>query len=493
MCLSKQSLRRLASRRAMLAVQPLEERINQDADDGGGWGWPGGGGHMPPTVVINQFAQQADPTTIPAVKFAVTFSAPVSGFGTEDIALWQSTAGGPLMASVSGQGANYTVTVTGMNSGGQVVAQVKAFSALDSSNYWNLASTSTDNTVTYRTPGNGSTVYDADGDQVRLRLTGPGQVKYFLNDSDFDGRGSIERIELSGTDPSRSILNVEVVKAAGTGNGLIDLGSITGSGLKAVNARSANLTGTGIDLIEALGSLVIGNVQNGADIVAHGTVAQKTKIAMGTVDDGTTIDLGSGISSLTANAMGNGTLIAPNIGTINIRGNFATDIQVDGTGVDPVRGMALKSLKVDGAITGSDIFVNGNVGSVLANSFVDSRLFAGYSGADDGSGDFNLNASVTSVRITGKTDAFLNSYLIASAFKNVSLASVDTDNGGTTFGIVADRTIAKATISGHKTGVNQAGTLLADMGDFEVKVRTSFVGSFGGLNHNETVVRTVTR
>ena len=52
-------------------------------------------------------------------------------------------------ANVTGSGANYTVTVTGMNGFGTVVASIPAAAAIDGSGIATLASTSTDNTVTF--------------------------------------------------------------------------------------------------------------------------------------------------------------------------------------------------------------------------------------------------------------------------------------------------------------------------------------------------------
>ena len=95
------------------------------------------------------------------------------------------------------------------------------------------------------------------------------------------------------------------------------------------------------------------------------------------------------------------------------------------------------------------IRVGGNVSSVTAGSFIESRLFAGYDGPDNGSGPFNVTnpAVVGSFTVTGKTDAFDNSYLIASGIKTVSLKSIEEDNGGTLFGIYADQSIRSVTVT----------------------------------------------
>src|SRR5687767_13491099 len=104
----------------------------------------------PPTVTINQAAGQADPTSASPVLFTVTFSEAVTGFATGDVTL--SGTAGATTAIVSGSGAIYTVTVSGMTNSGTVIASINAGVAIDAGSNPNLASTSTDNTVTYNVP-----------------------------------------------------------------------------------------------------------------------------------------------------------------------------------------------------------------------------------------------------------------------------------------------------------------------------------------------------
>jgi hypothetical protein len=103
----------------------------------------------PPSVSINQAAGQADPTGSSPITLDVLFSEPVSGFTGADVSFAGSTAGGTLAASVSGGPAAYTVTVSGMTTGGIVSASIPADVAQDAATNTNTASTSTDNTVTF--------------------------------------------------------------------------------------------------------------------------------------------------------------------------------------------------------------------------------------------------------------------------------------------------------------------------------------------------------
>ena len=94
----------------------------------------------PPTVTIKQNPSQPDSTNAPPIIFDVVFSEPVQNFETGDIAL--SGSAGANSAVVSGSGANYTVTVSGMTQSGTVIVpNIPANVAQDLSGKQNTAST----------------------------------------------------------------------------------------------------------------------------------------------------------------------------------------------------------------------------------------------------------------------------------------------------------------------------------------------------------------
>ncbi len=102
-----------------------------------------------PTVTINQASGQADPTAAAPINFTVTFSAPVTGFDSTDVTL-TSTAGS-VYAVVTGGTSVYNVAVYGMSVSGTVTATIAADRAVSiSGNHPSQASTSTDNTVSFR-------------------------------------------------------------------------------------------------------------------------------------------------------------------------------------------------------------------------------------------------------------------------------------------------------------------------------------------------------
>lgn len=101
-----------------------------------------------PTVTINQASGQADPTAASPINFTVVFSEAITGFTDTDVQL--SGTAGATSAVVTGGPTTYNVAVSGMTANGTVIASIPANAAASStSGVSNLASTSTDNTVTY--------------------------------------------------------------------------------------------------------------------------------------------------------------------------------------------------------------------------------------------------------------------------------------------------------------------------------------------------------
>ena len=83
------------------------------------------------------------------MAFDVEFDQPVAGFDASALSL--SGTAGPSTVVVSGGGSSYTVTVSGMTQDGTVIVTVAAgaVTAILAPNDPNVASTSTDNQVTY--------------------------------------------------------------------------------------------------------------------------------------------------------------------------------------------------------------------------------------------------------------------------------------------------------------------------------------------------------
>jgi cyclophilin family peptidyl-prolyl cis-trans isomerase len=99
----------------------------------------------PPTVTVNQAADQADPTNAATINFTVVFSEPVTGFGDDDVTITGAT--NATVTAISGT--TYNVAVTGMTDDGTVIVTLPAGAAVDAAGNPNTASTSDDNSVTY--------------------------------------------------------------------------------------------------------------------------------------------------------------------------------------------------------------------------------------------------------------------------------------------------------------------------------------------------------
>ncbi|MCB0740710.1 MAG: M36 family metallopeptidase, partial [Chitinophagaceae bacterium] len=106
-------------------------------------------GPVNPTVTIDQAVAQADPTSNTPINFTVVFDQPVTGFATGDVDLSSSTAPGTLVGTVTGTGTTYNVAVSGMTGDGTVIATIPANVCVNTNSDPNLASTSTDNSVTW--------------------------------------------------------------------------------------------------------------------------------------------------------------------------------------------------------------------------------------------------------------------------------------------------------------------------------------------------------
>jgi Right handed beta helix region/Calx-beta domain len=307
-----------------------------------------------------------------------------------------------------------------------------------------------------------ATFIDGDGDIATVALSGKqGSATVYITDPDGDGHGPIEWIVLSGTSATASKLTITDKKAkGGIGDGHVTIGDITGAGLKSITAKGSDLIGTvGVNLTSYLGSLTVANITNGGDIITTGAPPAKpanlgTTITAGVISDGTDIAItGAPLTKLTAISVGVGNISAPSVGTISVTGKAATkavaaipgdfksNLTIAGTGLGAVKNpVALKSLTAKGAV--SNVLINvgsgagtiGNVGKVTVGSFDNSRLFAGYAGADDGS-SMTPTGTIAGFN-TGKVGPFKKSYVIADNIKSVSLTTVDTANAGTKFGFV---------------------------------------------------------
>lgn len=175
---------------------------------------------VPPTVTINQAAGQDDPTSLSPIAFTVVFSEDVTGFDGSDITLGGSA--GATSAIVMGGPSTYDVTVSGMTGTGTVVASVPSAAAVDLAGNASLASSSTDNTVSYDSDMPTVTVEQAAG-QADPTNTSPVlfQVTFSEAVSGFDGSdvvlGGTAGATTAAVSGGPSVYTVAVSGMTGTG------------------------------------------------------------------------------------------------------------------------------------------------------------------------------------------------------------------------------------------------------------------------------------
>jgi trimeric autotransporter adhesin len=309
----------------------------------------------------------------------------------------------------------------------------------------------------------GESFVESDGDKVTLKLSPAtvGTLQYYLT----DGAEPIDRIVLTNTSSTKSTVTLSVKKASGA-NGTTDVREVIGSGVKTLNLAKANLSGVGINLGGPLGSLTVGNVSSGADILAAGNKSLKTTIKAGAIGDGTVVNVGNNLTSFTAASVGDSDILAPSIGTLLVKGNFSGDVTINGSGVAAGK-PALRTFRVLGAVSNSEIDVTGSVSAVTVGSFTNSHLFAGLTGPV-GPGAFTTGAAIASFQTTSKAGTFANSSVAADVIKSVSLWNVTGGNGGTPFGVFADTSIG--TVKIRSTGTVYRNPTDDGFQDFKVKV-----------------------
>jgi hypothetical protein len=102
---------------------------------------------VPVPVTIDQAADQADPAVTSTINFTVVFNEPVSDFITGEVTLGGTA--GATTAIVTGSGTTYNVAVSGMTQPGTVIAMIGPGVAHDAMGNPNLASTTSDNIVSF--------------------------------------------------------------------------------------------------------------------------------------------------------------------------------------------------------------------------------------------------------------------------------------------------------------------------------------------------------
>jgi len=239
-----------------------------------------------------------------------------------------------------------------------------------------------------------ATYTDASGDAVTIMLKGPGSGRVRFTAT---RPADASAIELTGTTAASSLL-------IRTGPGGTTTGDVTVDGaLKALTGKLADLNGN-TTLTGALGKVQVRTVA--------------------------------------------GAITTPALRQIVCKGDFTADVSTGTIG----------TLKIAGALAGANLRAATSIGKVMAASIRDSRLFAGVADAvttlPATLADFsNPAATIGGVSVKSRAGAvasgFSNSLIAAPTVGKLSLGPIQTLNGGTPFGVAADRI---ASISGVAVG-----------------------------------------
>ncbi len=311
---------------------------------------------------------------------------------------------------------------------------------------------------------------NANTDLVTITLQSAGQMEASPTSTPLN-------IAMSGID-STTTLSVKVKKGK-TGTGLVQVGSITGDGdIASISAPGVDLASNGVVQVNGfLRSLSLHDIFNGGTVTVRGVSSQNMTIVAHDIQDGTTADVGSRIKTLTAARFGVGTIIAPSIGTMSIKGDKRNGIPGDCAALIVISGgsnqTALGSLAVSGSLSNAAVDVaNGSVGSVSAVTMIDSLVYVGYAPTNTNAplsgGAFVPDLRLGSVSVKSSSNGFINSYLAAAEMGKISLGSVQTNNVAVPFGVIATQSISSVSVKVPKFKWSPSGANDQPLGDFHV-------------------------
>jgi hypothetical protein len=217
-----------------------------------------------------------------------------------------------------------------------------------------------------------------------------------------------------------------------------------------------------------LGSVkVLGGLESGTWNVAGKT----SRIATGGVDSGWTGTFGD-VANFTVTGNMAGSITANSINAMNV--GTLTNANIDLTRPFAANATALNRLNVRSAISGTRIRSDANIGTVSAESISGSSIFAGVANGGGGGAaralptdatSFVNPASIKSVTVRSRgTPSFVGSNIVASSLGRLNLGTVQTNNGGTPYGVAANDI---ASIQGQRsdTGETARAARLTDPSD----------------------------
>lgn len=311
---------------------------------------------------------------------------------------------------------------------------------------------------------------DADGTVATITLKGGTAVVHFAGTNVTQTTQKNHSIVVSGTGLQVSGITATGTSAASTltitakgGDGVLLVGGLTADGgLRSINARTTDLTGT-ISLGGPIGQLNVGAIGSTSAATLTASTVGHISVAHDAVLDLTTAAVQS----------------------FAVKGSLhGSTLTLSGTGND------LKSLTA-GTLVDTTIRSAGSIGTIAAGQMTGDKIYAGI-GTLSGNqtlpaaaSDFVTAATISTIRVKkGKASAtFSDTAIAASSIGNASLGSVGLSNGGRTFGLAsrnirtvtgADATSGKAFRLTKLTTPTDTAALLTQQGitpqDFVVRL-----------------------
>jgi hypothetical protein len=261
-------------------------------------------------------------------------------------------------------------------------------------------------------------IVDASGHKVSFNMKGPGtgELVFFST----SGNDNIGELILSGTDATTSLTI--------TGTTPIAKVSVTNA-IGTFTAKQVDLTGD-MTVTGGLGKFAVANASNGTISIGSGntliaTIGKLTNESLNSAEP---------IKSLIATQWATtgstrGTLSAPSIDSLRVRGDFNEDV-----------GVGVLTKFQTGSITASAIRASTSIDTLTTGNATGSEIFAGVQSSVTAmpvtAADFTTSASIKTINIRG---TFSNSQIAGWNISSVNLRSIQTSNGGTVFGIAGNK------------------------------------------------------
>jgi cyclophilin family peptidyl-prolyl cis-trans isomerase len=459
-------------------------------------------------AVVDALSQvpDASATTGRVVKTATVLPDLTFSASSSDPALVNPVVNNGQLTLQYGQGeGTATITVTGTDINGQAVQTTFAAGVGQLQVTIGGAAKGSPKSVVFT---------DADGTNATISIKGPGTATVSFTGAGLTQNTVGGRVVLGGANAILSSVAVTgttrstalAVTAKG-GDDTVVVNSLTTDGaVKSITGKPLAVAGT-LTTGGSVGSLVLASADSTTITIGGPATGKAATLNLGSATD-TNITSNVALKSVTVPAFSfsaatPATLTAPSVGSlvttfgdlaeavnvggaikaIKVKGNVAGPITAGSIGSLTATGdisgatitlsqpavgkaKAIGSIKLTGQITNSTIRTTAGIGSITAAAMDGATIFAGVNGTTlpTASAGFANPATIASIKLK---QGFANSNVAATNLGKLALAQIVIDNGGTPFGLAADK-IASLTGS-VGTGVKFNLKKLDTQADFQAQ------------------------